>query len=188
MPGRDSGLIFVCANVCGRTSTSLKKEKPTVPDPLTLSVSEQVTCTQSHPMRLVAKQLFTPERSARAPSLAVRYARTKGYPVDSPTSAGPAPPAAWPLDDVVRLQVCGRDGFRSGRLQKHEAHILRAAEFLKHHSLCGSVMIAHAKGVIMIADILNKGQKLALSSCSFSSCSMTTQRTAYNRAHGLVRF
>ena len=71
---------------------------------------------------------------------------------------------------------------------KNTKHILRAAEFLKHHSLCGSVMIAHAKGVIMIADILNKGQKLALSSCSFSSCSMTTQRTAYNRAHGLVRF
>ena len=41
---------------------------------------------------------------------------------------------------------------------KNTKHILRAAEFLKHHTLCGSVTIKHAKGVIMIADILTKGQ------------------------------
>ena len=41
---------------------------------------------------------------------------------------------------------------------KNTKHILRAAEFLKHHTLCGSVTIEHAKGVIMIADILTKGQ------------------------------
>ena len=41
---------------------------------------------------------------------------------------------------------------------KNTKHILRAAEFLKHHTLCGSVTITHAKGVIMIADILTKGQ------------------------------
>ena len=41
---------------------------------------------------------------------------------------------------------------------KNTKHILRAAEFLKHHTLCGSVSIKHAKGVIMIADILTKGQ------------------------------
>jgi hypothetical protein len=41
---------------------------------------------------------------------------------------------------------------------KNTKHILRAAEFLKHHTLCGSVMITHAKGVIMIADMLTKGQ------------------------------
>ena len=41
---------------------------------------------------------------------------------------------------------------------KNTKHILRAAEFLKHHTLCGSVTILHAKGVIMIADILTKGQ------------------------------
>ena len=29
---------------------------------------------------------------------------------------------------------------------------------LKHHTLCGSVVIKHAKGVIMIADILTKAQ------------------------------
>ena len=40
---------------------------------------------------------------------------------------------------------------------KNTKHILRAAEFLKHHTLCGSVTIEHAKGVIMIADILTKG-------------------------------
>jgi hypothetical protein len=41
---------------------------------------------------------------------------------------------------------------------KNTKHILRAAEFLKHHTLCGSITINHAKGVIMIADILTKGQ------------------------------
>ena len=41
---------------------------------------------------------------------------------------------------------------------KNTKHILRAAEFLKHHTLCGSITILHAKGVIMIADILTKGQ------------------------------
>ena len=41
---------------------------------------------------------------------------------------------------------------------KNTKHILRAAEFLKHHTLCGSVVIKHAKGVIMIADILTKAQ------------------------------
>ena len=41
---------------------------------------------------------------------------------------------------------------------KNTKHILRAAEFLKHHTLCGSVTINHTKGVIMIADILTKGQ------------------------------
>ena len=41
---------------------------------------------------------------------------------------------------------------------KNTKHILRAAEFLKHHTLCGDVTIEHAKGVIMIADILTKGQ------------------------------
>ena len=34
---------------------------------------------------------------------------------------------------------------------KNTKHILRAAEFLKHHTLC-SVTIKHAKGVIMIAE------------------------------------
>ena len=64
---------------------------------------------------------------------------------------GPIPAAAWPIDDVVRLQVCGRHGFRPRRFQEHEAHPSRA-EFLKHNTLCGSVVIKHAKGVIMIAD------------------------------------
>ena len=41
---------------------------------------------------------------------------------------------------------------------KNTKHIQRAAEFLRHHTLCGSVTIEHAKGVIMIADILTKGQ------------------------------
>ena len=41
---------------------------------------------------------------------------------------------------------------------KNTKHILRAAEFLKHHTLCGSVTIEHAKEVVMIADILTKGQ------------------------------
>ena len=70
---------------------------------------------------------------------------------------GPIPAAAWPIDDVVRLQVCGRHGFRPRRFQEHEAHPSRA-EFLKHNTLCGSVVIKHAKGVIMIADILTKAQ------------------------------
>ena len=50
---------------------------------------------------------------------------------------------------------------------KNTKHILRAAEFLKHHTLCGSVTIKHAKGVIMIADILTKGQARPIS-CSSS--------------------
>ena len=70
---------------------------------------------------------------------------------------GPIPAAAWPIDDVVRLQVCGRHGFRPRHFQEHEAHPSRA-EFLKHNTLCGSVVIKHAKGVIMIADILTKAQ------------------------------
>ena len=41
---------------------------------------------------------------------------------------------------------------------KNTKHILRAAEFLKHHTLCGSVTVTHAKGSKMIADILTKGQ------------------------------
>ena len=41
---------------------------------------------------------------------------------------------------------------------KNTKHILRATEFLKHHTLCGSVTIEHAKEVVMIADILTKGQ------------------------------
>ena len=45
---------------------------------------------------------------------------------------------------------------------KNTKHILRAAEFLRHHTLCGSVMIEHAKGKIMIADILTKGQARAI--------------------------
>ena len=39
---------------------------------------------------------------------------------------------------------------------KNTKHILRAAEFLTHHTLCGNITILHAKGVIMIADILTK--------------------------------
>ena len=45
---------------------------------------------------------------------------------------------------------------------KNTKHILRAAEFLRHHTLCGSVMVEHAKGMIMIADILTKGQARAI--------------------------
>ena len=41
---------------------------------------------------------------------------------------------------------------------KNTKHILRAAEFLKDHVLRRSVTINHAKGSIMIADILTKGQ------------------------------
>ena len=40
---------------------------------------------------------------------------------------------------------------------KNTKHILRAAEFLKDHVLRRSVTINHAKGSIMIADILTKG-------------------------------
>ena len=69
----------------------------------------------------------------------------------------PEPAATRPIDDVVRLQVGGRHGFRPRRFQEHEAHPSRA-EFLKHNTLCGSVVIKHAKGVIMIADILTKAQ------------------------------
>ena len=41
---------------------------------------------------------------------------------------------------------------------KNTKHILRAAEFLKDHVLRRRVTINHAKGSIMIADILTKGQ------------------------------
>ena len=40
---------------------------------------------------------------------------------------------------------------------KKTKHILRAAEFLKDHVLRGTITVQHAKGVIMIADILTKG-------------------------------
>ena len=41
---------------------------------------------------------------------------------------------------------------------KNTKHILRAAEFLKDHTLRGSVTVSHSKGSTMIADILTKGQ------------------------------
>ena len=40
---------------------------------------------------------------------------------------------------------------------KNTKHILRAAEFLKNHTLRGSCRMQHCKGIIMIADILTKG-------------------------------
>ena len=40
---------------------------------------------------------------------------------------------------------------------KKPKHILRAAQFLKDHTLRGSCAMRHCKGVIMIADILTKG-------------------------------
>jgi hypothetical protein len=41
---------------------------------------------------------------------------------------------------------------------KNTKHIMRAAEFLKDHTLRGSVKVDHSSGSTMIADILTKGQ------------------------------
>ena len=40
---------------------------------------------------------------------------------------------------------------------KNTKHVLRAAEFLKNHTMRGSCRMQHCKGIIMIADILTKG-------------------------------
>ena len=56
---------------------------------------------------------------------------------------------------MVRFQVGRRHGVRPGRVQEHEAHLARSRVPQAPH-LCGSITILHAKGVIMIADILTK--------------------------------
>ena len=84
------------------------------------------------------------------------HACSQGYAVDPRNSLGPqftvlpGPSMMWCDSKSAVAMAFDPVAF------KNTKHILRAAEFLKHYTICGSVTIKHAKGVIMIADILTK--------------------------------